>query len=91
MGLSLDLEEHREELQALIGYLPQEFGTYENMTAIQFLDYQAMLKGIWNKKDRECIVSSALDSVHLSDNRNRKIGTFSGGMLPAKSSCGLSA
>ena len=76
----LDLEEHREELQALIGYLPQEFGTYENMTAVQFLDYQAMLKGIWNKAERERIVSTALDSVHLTDNRDHKIGTFSGGM-----------
>jgi multidrug efflux pump subunit AcrB/ABC-type multidrug transport system ATPase subunit len=76
----LDLEEHREELQALIGYLPQEFGTYENMTATQFLDYQAMLKGIWNKGERDRIVGTALDSVHLTENRNNKIGTFSGGM-----------
>jgi len=77
---NLDLEEHREELQALIGYLPQEFGTYENMTATQFLDYQAMLKGIWNRKERERIVGAAIDSVHLSENRNHKIHTFSGGM-----------
>ena len=76
----LDLEEHREELQALIGYLPQEFGTYENMTATQFLDYQAMLKGIWNKTERERIVTRALESVHLADNKDHKIGTFSGGM-----------
>jgi len=58
----LDLEENREELQALIGYLPQEFGTYENMTAIQFLDYQAMLKGIWNKRERDRIV---IFSTHI--------------------------
>ena len=76
----LGLEEHREELQSLIGYLPQEFGSYENMTAVQFLDYQAMLKGIWNKEDRDRIVNTALDSVHLTENRDRKIGTFSGGM-----------
>ncbi len=76
----LDLEENREELQALIGYLPQEFGTYENMTAAQFLDYQAMLKGIWNKGERDRIVNTALGSVHLSENRNHKIRTFSGGM-----------
>ncbi len=76
----LDLVEHREELQALIGYLPQEFGTYENMTATQFLDYQAMLKGIWNKEERDRIVSTALDSVHLSESRDHKIRTFSGGM-----------
>ena len=77
---NLDLEENREELQALIGYLPQEFGTYENMTATQFLDYQAMLKGIWNKEERGYIVGNAIDSVHLSENRNHKIRTFSGGM-----------
>jgi ABC-type multidrug transport system ATPase subunit len=77
---NLDLEENREELQALIGYLPQEFGTYENMTATQFLDYQAMLKGIWNREEREYIVRNAIDSVHLSENRNHKIRTFSGGM-----------
>lgn len=35
-----------EELQSLIGFLPQEFGTYENMTSWEFLDYQAILKGI---------------------------------------------
>ena len=33
-----------EELQSLIGFLPQEFGMYENMTAWEFLDYQAIRK-----------------------------------------------
>ncbi len=42
----IDTQEKREELQGLIGYLPQEFGMYENMTAAGYLDYQAMLKGI---------------------------------------------
>lgn len=42
----IDTQEKREELQGLIGYLPQEFGTYENMPAEDFLDYQAILKGI---------------------------------------------
>ncbi|MDW7680282.1 MAG: efflux RND transporter permease subunit, partial [bacterium] len=43
---NLDLKARREELQGLIGYLPQEFGTYENMTAYEFLEYQAILKNI---------------------------------------------
>ena len=77
---NLDFREKREELQGLIGYLPQEFGTYENMTAYEFLDYIAILKNIYDKGKRERIVSYALDSVHLSENRNRKIGSFSGGM-----------
>ncbi|MFC2160597.1 ABC transporter ATP-binding protein, partial [Acidobacteriota bacterium] len=76
----IDLNAKREELQSLIGYLPQEFGTYENMTAIQFLDYQAMLKGIWNASKREKTVKQAIRSVHLEDRSHIKIKNFSGGM-----------
>ena len=76
----IDLNAKREELQSLIGYLPQEFGTYENMTAFQFLDYQAMLKGIWNASDRNKAVRQAISSVHLDDSRDTKIKNFSGGM-----------
>jgi multidrug efflux pump subunit AcrB/ABC-type multidrug transport system ATPase subunit len=76
----LDLARYREELQALIGYLPQEFGTYQNMTAYQFLDYQALLKGMWDPQRRAAAVKQALESVHLENDQDRKIGTFSGGM-----------
>ena len=76
----LDLAEHREELQSLIGYLPQEFGTYENMTARQFLDYQALLKGQWDPRARQEAVDGALGAVHLDQSANEKIGGFSGGM-----------
>jgi len=76
----IDLDEKREELQSLIGYLPQEFGTYENMTAYQFLDYQALLKGLWDADQRREIVERAISSVHLDDNRNVKIKAYSGGM-----------
>jgi multidrug efflux pump subunit AcrB/ABC-type multidrug transport system ATPase subunit len=76
----IDLSRRREELQALIGYLPQEFGTYENMTARQFLDYQALLKGKWDADERRQIVDEVLRSVHLEEAAGRKIGGFSGGM-----------
>ena len=36
----IDTQKKREELQGLIGYLPQEFGTYENLTSWEFLEYQ---------------------------------------------------
>ncbi len=75
-----NLNQYREEMQGLIGYLPQEFGTYDNMTACEFLDYQAMLKGIWDRCERKDIVSRALKSVHLEDAADRKIKTYSGGM-----------
>ena len=76
----LNLRTYGEELQGLIGYLPQEFGTYENMSAARFLDYQAMLKGIWDAQERRAIVDKVIRAVHLEDSREQKIGSFSGGM-----------
>lgn len=76
----IDTQEKREELQGLIGYLPQEFGTYENLTAWEFLDYQAILKGIKNPSLRSERVKQVLESVHMIENKDKKIGGFSGGM-----------
>lgn len=76
----IDTQEKREELQGLIGYLPQEFGTYENMPAEDFLDYQAILKGLSDKKQREERIEYVLRAVHMWEKRGDKIGSFSGGM-----------
>jgi multidrug efflux pump subunit AcrB/ABC-type multidrug transport system ATPase subunit len=76
----LDTQEKREELQGLIGYLPQEFGSYENMTAHEYLHYQAMLKNIIDAKIREERVTYVLQAVHMEDRRSEKIGSYSGGM-----------
>jgi ABC-type multidrug transport system ATPase subunit len=75
-----DTASHREELQGLIGYLPQEFGTYENMTAWDFLNYQAVLKNILDKTTREQRVRYVLEAVNMWERRNNKIGSYSGGM-----------
>jgi ABC-type multidrug transport system ATPase subunit len=76
----LDTQKHREELQGLIGYLPQAFGTYENMSAWEFLDYQAILKGITDVKTRTERMEYVLKSVHMYDRKDDNIGSFSGGM-----------
>ncbi len=76
----IDTQEKREELQGLIGYLPQEFGMYENMSAYAYLDYQAILKGITDHRTRSERILQVLQSVHMWDQRNKKIGAFSGGM-----------
>jgi ABC-type multidrug transport system ATPase subunit len=76
----MDTQKYREELQGLIGYLPQAFGTYENMSAWEFLDYQAILKGIKDTKTRDERIDYVLKNVHMWDRRNDKIGSFSGGM-----------
>lgn len=70
----------REELQGLIGYLPQAFGTYENMTPYEFLDYQAILRKISQKDVREERVQYVLKAVHMDEHQHKKIGSFSGGM-----------
>jgi multidrug efflux pump subunit AcrB/ABC-type multidrug transport system ATPase subunit len=75
-----DTVNHREELQGLIGYLPQEFGTYENMTAWEFLNYQALLKNILDTPLRESRIEYVLSSVHMWERRHHKIGSYSGGM-----------
>ncbi|MDF1547258.1 MAG: efflux RND transporter permease subunit [Bacteroidales bacterium] len=76
----IDVREKREELQGLIGYLPQEFGMYENMTANDFLHYMGILKKLYNTEERGKRVEYVLNAVHMYENRNEKIGSFSGGM-----------
>ena len=69
----MDTRIYREELQSLIGFLPQEFGTYENMTSWEFLDYQAILKGIIDEDLRKerleypLMQTLELDSLDLVD------------------------
>ena len=76
----IDTQEKREELQGLIGYLPQEFGTYESMSAWDYLDYQALLKGLSDPAVRSERLEYVLKAVHMYDRRNDKIGSYSGGM-----------
>ena len=76
----LDTRIYREELQSLIGFLPQEFGTYENMSSWEFLDYQAILKGITDTALRNERLEYVLKAVHMYERKGDKIGSFSGGM-----------
>lgn len=76
----LDTTVYREELQSLIGFLPQEFGTYENMTSREFLDYQGIMKGLTDQKIRDERITYVLKAVHMYDRKDDLIGSFSGGM-----------
>lgn len=76
----LDTRVYREELQSLIGFLPQEFGTYENMSSWEFLDYQAILKGLTDNEQRNERLEYVLKAVHMYERKDDKIGSFSGGM-----------
>lgn len=62
-----------------LGFLPQYPRFYKNYTAYEFLKYIAALKGI-PKSEQENRISNLLETVNLSDEKDKKIGSFSGGM-----------
>ncbi len=75
----IDITKFPDNLRAVLGYLPQEFGIYPNLTAIEFLEYIAALKGIDRRSARKRI-QELLHIVNLFDARNRPLGDYSGGM-----------
>jgi ABC-type multidrug transport system ATPase subunit len=77
---SIDVLNQRDQLRQVLGYLPQEFGLYPKVSALQLLDHFAQLKGIANGRDRRALVEGLLRQTNLWDARNQKLGTFSGGM-----------
>jgi len=66
--------------KAVLGYLPQELGLYPTLTAREFLDYIAILKGVTDRSVRRQQVIDALQQVRLSDEADRQLKTYSGGM-----------
>lgn len=75
-----DIAHNRKYVLERLGYLPQEFGLYPNLTCEFTLDHFAILKGITNSKDRKSLIDSILHKVDLTDVRKKKVGGFSGGM-----------
>jgi ABC-type multidrug transport system ATPase subunit len=71
-----DIAKRPNELRRKLGYLPQDFGVYDNLTALEFLTYFAALKGV---RSRERI-TAMLETVNLHTVGNRQVGGFSGGM-----------
>lgn len=65
-------------LKSSLGYLPQEFGLFEDLTTEQFLDYMSALKSIERKNARD-EVDRVIKITHLEDKRKSKIRTLSGG------------
>jgi ABC-type multidrug transport system ATPase subunit len=74
-----DLLENPNALRRRLGYLPQDFGVYPQLSADEFLSYMATLKGIPNKTARRQI-DVLIDSLNLGGVRRRLVGGFSGGM-----------
>ena len=75
-----DLHRDRAEVRRRLGYLPQHFGAYPQLSAFEFLDYMGSLGGLHDKRVRRERVEQVLHDVALYEARDRKAGTFSGGM-----------
>lgn len=67
-------------LRSVLGYLPQDFGVYPHLNAVEFLEYLAALKGMDGRAARRRI-EELLHVFGLAEVRKRPLGGFSGGMV----------
>jgi ABC-2 type transport system ATP-binding protein len=74
-----DLAANPDALRATLGYLPQDFGVYPNLNAVEFLEYLAAVKGLDATSSKKRI-DELLNLVNLTDVRKRPLGGYSGGM-----------
>jgi ABC-2 type transport system ATP-binding protein len=68
-----------DALRRTLGYLPQDFGIYPHLSAVEFLEYIGALKGI-PRRDLRARIETLLELLNLSQAKTRALGGFSGGM-----------
>ncbi|MCU1329903.1 MAG: Phosphonate-transporting ATPase [Bryobacterales bacterium] len=76
----LDVLRQKDEVRKVLGYLPQEFGVYPKMSAIDMLHHLAVLKGVSNAGERKEMVDALLHQTNLWDVRKKALSSYSGGM-----------
>ena len=74
-----DIASNPDAVRSVLGYLPQDFGVYPNLSAVEFLEYLAAIKGL-DATTAARRISELLDLVNLTDVRKRPLGGYSGGM-----------
>jgi ABC-type multidrug transport system ATPase subunit len=79
-GNDLSTDAGKLGAKSLLGYLPQDLGMYLELSARQFVDYMAILKGLADPRRRAKRVAEVLDMVALQGAAHRKLKGFSGGM-----------
>ncbi len=67
-------------LKKQLGYLPQDFGVYPSLSAVDLLDHLAILKGINDKKVRREQILALLEKTNLIEHQHQAVITYSGGM-----------
>lgn len=76
----IDIRSEPMRLRKLLGYLPQEFGVYPKISAMELMHYFATLKGVTNKRERNELVDSLLEITNLTEVRRKSVSDYSGGM-----------
>jgi ABC-type multidrug transport system ATPase subunit len=76
----IDVLAQPQSLRRLLGYLPQDFGVYPNVSALHLLDHLVVLKGVVDRAERHAETERLLRLVNLWDVRARAVASFSGGM-----------
>ena len=76
----IDVLKDKDTVRRVLGYLPQEFGIYPRISAVDMLDHLAVLKGINNNKQRKDMVDALLQRVNLWEHRKKAVSSYSGGM-----------
>ncbi|ALN85050.1 ABC transporter ATP-binding protein [Lysobacter capsici] len=79
-GPAIDVLRDKDAVRRQLGYLPQDFGVYPKVSALDLLEHFAVLKGLTNRKQRREVVDGLLHQVNLWNVRKQKLGGFSGGM-----------
>ncbi len=76
----IDVLKDKNTVRKMLGYLPQEFGVYPKLSAVDMLNHLAVLKGIASSGERKDIVEALLKQTNLWDSRKKALSTYSGGM-----------
>jgi ABC-2 type transport system ATP-binding protein len=76
----IDVLKDKNAVRQTLGYLPQEFGVYPKLTAVDMLSHLAVMKGITHAGERKDMVETLLRQTNLWDFRKKALSTYSGGM-----------
>ena len=76
----LDVQAQKNEVRKILGYLPQEFGVYPKISALDMLQHLAVMKGVASPTERKEMVDALLQQTNLWEVRKKALSTFSGGM-----------
>lgn len=76
----IDVKRDPQRLRQRLGYLPQDFGVYPRVSALEMLDHLAILKGLRDRARRRQALEALLQKTNLWEVRKKALSSYSGGM-----------